>query len=176
MTDLGEVRSILGINIQRNRIERTISIDQTAYIENILHRFRMSDCKPVKTPVDPNVKLTKNIGNIQDELKKLYQQAIGSLMYAMLGTRPDIAYAVSLVSRYCANPDNAHWTAVKRIFRYLRGTTNFKLVYDGNNSQELHGFSDADWAGDRDDWRSTTGYVFICRTPPSRGTAKNNRL
>jgi hypothetical protein len=89
-----------------------------------------------------------------------YQSAIGSLMYAMLGTRPDIAYAVGAVSQYCSNPGRGHWTAVKRILRYLKGTMNFSLEYKGTNEQ-LIGYSDADWAGNIDDRRSTTGYVFL---------------
>ena len=89
-----------------------------------------------------------------------YASAIGSLMYAMLCTRPDICFAVGLVSRYQSNPGLAHWEAVKRIFRYLRGTTDLILCYGGGNLR-LKGFSDADWAGDRDERKSTSGYVFI---------------
>ena len=80
-------------------------------------------------------------------------------MYAMLGTRPDIAYAVSVVSRYGSNPNEAHWKAVKRIFRYLRHTVNHQLVFRGD-LKPLSGYTDADWAGDQDTRRSTSGYVF----------------
>jgi hypothetical protein len=88
-----------------------------------------------------------------------YQSAVGSLMYAMLGTRPDIAFAVSVVSRYASNPSERHKTAVKRIFRYLRGTTNLRLTFKGDLVY-LTGYTDADWAGDPDTRRSTSGYVF----------------
>lgn len=80
-------------------------------------------------------------------------------MYAMLGTRPDIAFAVSVVSRYGSNPTPAHWTTVKRIFRYLRGTATMELTYQGNLCS-LTGYTDSDWAGDHDTRRSTSGYVF----------------
>jgi len=78
----------------------------------------------------------------------------------MLGTRPDIAYAVGAVSRYSSNPGELHWKAVKRILRYLKGTANFALEYNGGSSEKVKGYSDADWAGSLDDRRSTTGYVF----------------
>ncbi|XP_061886352.1 uncharacterized protein LOC133636375 [Entelurus aequoreus] len=86
---------------------------------------------------------------------------VGSLLYAAMATRPDIAQAVSAVSKFNANPDAAHLTAVKRILRYLKGTVNFALKYEQSDSGALIGFSDADWAGDQDDRRSTTGNVFL---------------
>jgi hypothetical protein len=81
-------------------------------------------------------------------------------MYAMTGTRPDIAYAVGATSAYNANPGEQHWKAVKRIIRYLKGTKNLELEYRQNN-ERIHGYSDADWAGSLDDRRSMTGYVFV---------------
>ncbi|XP_022149979.1 riboflavin biosynthesis protein PYRR, chloroplastic-like [Momordica charantia] len=89
-----------------------------------------------------------------------YQSAIGSLMYAMMCTRPDICFAVSMISRYQSNPGQPHWKAVKRILRYLKGTMNYSLCYQRNNS-ELEGYSDADWGGDMDERKSTSGYVFL---------------
>lgn len=93
------------------------------------------------------------------EFRTKYQSIVGSLMYAMLGTRPDIAFAVSVVSRYGSNPTPEHYGAVKRILRYLRGTSHLKLVYRGD-LQPLKGYTDSDWAGDQDTRRSTSGYVF----------------
>ena len=89
-----------------------------------------------------------------------YAQAIGSLMYAMLCTRPDICYAVGIVSRYQSNPGHKHWQAVKRIFRYLRGTADLVLCYHEGDLR-LRGYSDADWASDKDGRKSTSGYTFI---------------
>ena len=88
-----------------------------------------------------------------------YASAVGSLMYAMVCTRPDIAHAVGVVSRYMNNPGKEHWMAVKWILRYLRGTTNQALCFGGSNIS-LQGYVDADMVGDRDNRRSTTGYVF----------------
>ena len=80
-------------------------------------------------------------------------------MYAMLGTRPDIAYAVSVVSRFAANPTDHHYAAVKRILRYLKGTIDYQLTFSGDLNN-LKGYTDSDWAGDTDTRRSTSGYVF----------------
>ena len=91
--------------------------------------------------------------------KTRYQLAVGSLMYAMLGTRPDLAFAVSVVSRYAHNPTSKHWGAVKRIFAYLKGTVNMELTFQGTLS-DLVGYTDSDWAGDQATRRSTSGYVF----------------
>jgi hypothetical protein len=88
-----------------------------------------------------------------------YQSAVGSLMYAIISTRPDIAYVISVVSRYGSNPTDAYWRAVKRIFRYLKGTATMRLAFRGEISP-LAGYSDADWAGDYDSRRSISGYVF----------------
>ena len=88
-----------------------------------------------------------------------YASAVGSLMYAMVCTRPDISHVVGVVSRYMNNPGKEHWMAVKWILRYLRGTTNQALCFGGSNIA-LQGYVDVDMAGDRDNRRSTTGYVF----------------
>jgi hypothetical protein len=94
----------------------------------------------------------------------LYASAVDSLMYAMVCTRPDIAYAVGVLSRYMSKPEKEHWTTVKRVFRYLCGTTNYGLCYQGRLRLDrvlyIHGFVDADWVGDLDRIRSTSGYVF----------------
>ena len=164
MKDLGEVHFCLGIQVTRNRQERTIRISQAKYIEDVLKRFNMQDSKPIGTPLDASVKLTKDMSPAsaqeEEEMKNVpYQSAIGSIMYAMLGTRPDISYAVGVVSQFSSAPGRSHWNAVKRILRYLKGTVNYALEYKGTDST-LIGYSDADWGGNLDDRRSTTGYVF----------------
>ena len=93
-----------------------------------------------------------------------YASAVGSLMYAMVCTRPDIAHAVRILSKFMSNPGKENWTAVKRVFRYLHGTSDYGLCYQGRPGLErvldIHGFANADWAGDLDQRRSTSGYVF----------------
>ncbi|XP_038713441.1 secreted RxLR effector protein 161-like [Tripterygium wilfordii] len=89
-----------------------------------------------------------------------YASAVGSLMYAMMCTRPDISSAVGLVTRFQSNPGPEHWKAVKRILRYLKGTMNYMLVYQGKDLR-LFGYCDVDWGGDVDERKSTSGYAFI---------------
>jgi hypothetical protein len=121
----------------------------------------MEECKPIRVPFDPKVKLQKNV-NGNDESKSFpYQQAVGSLMYAMLCTRPDLAYPISVLSQHMANPSMEHWMAVKRIFRYLQGSLQMKLQFGATSSKEVLGYYDADWGGDLEDRRSTIGFVFM---------------
>jgi hypothetical protein len=165
MKDLGEAKFVLGIKIERDRPRRVIYLHQQQYIENVLERFNMNECKPVTTPMEVSVRLTKSLAPVTDKEKQEmsavpYQSAVGSLMYAMTCTRPDIAFAVSTVSRFCSNYNTAHWTAVKRIMRYLKGTAHYRLQLGGGAAVLLSGYCDADWAGDLDERKSTTGYAF----------------
>ena len=89
-----------------------------------------------------------------------YKEAVGSLIYAMIGTRPDLAYPISVVSQHMARPGSNHWIAVKRIMRYLKGTHDVKLCLGGHDIV-LRGYCNADYAGDTNDRRSTTGYMFM---------------
>ena len=93
-----------------------------------------------------------------------YENVVGSLMYAMVCTRPNIAHAVGFLSKYLSKPGKENWTIVKRVFRYLYGTIGYGLFYQGrlglDRVLDIHGFVDADWAGDLDRRRSTSGYVF----------------
>ena len=162
MSDLGLVNFYLGMTVTRDRINRTLRLGQQAYLTKVLRDFGMEDYNPAVTPMDSNgsnlVPAPKDYTASQDEIKE-YQRAIGSLMYAMLGSRPDIAFAVSMVSRFASNPTAEHMKAVKRILRYLKGTLNYQLTYRGD-LQALTRYSDADWAGDKDTRRSTGGFVF----------------
>lgn len=165
MKDLGQATSVLGMNVTRDVKNGTIAIDQSNYIKEILARFGLADCNPVSSPMDVNVKLSsqmcpKNNEERQQMERIPYQEAVGSLMHTIQVSRPDICYAVSVVSRYNNNPGNSHWLAVKRIFRYLKGSIDRKLVFNGKGNGDIVGFCDADWAGDLDHRKSTTGYVF----------------
>jgi hypothetical protein len=119
MKDLGELHFFLGMEVERNRDQRILHINQIKYLKEILKRFRMEECKPIGVPFDPKMKLQRN-ANGNDESKGFpYQQAVGSLMYAMLCTQLDLAYPISVLSQHMANLSMEHWMAVKRIFRYL---------------------------------------------------------
>uniref|UniRef100_A0A2N9IS84 Retrovirus-related Pol polyprotein from transposon TNT 1-94-like beta-barrel domain-containing protein n=1 Tax=Fagus sylvatica TaxID=28930 RepID=A0A2N9IS84_FAGSY len=132
---------------------------------DVLKRFKMEDCRPVSTPVSKGTILNKsmcptNKTELEEMIAVPYAQVVGSLMYTMTSTRQDICYAVGLVSKYQSNPGKAHWQAVKRIFRYLQMTKSMKLCF-GLDKLEINGFTDADFAGDTDDRKSTRGYVFL---------------
>lgn len=164
MKDIGEATSVLGVRIARSA-DGSIALDQSYYIEKILKRFNMIECKPISTPMDANEKLSSEMcpktAEERDELKDVpYQELIGSLMFAAQITRPDICFAVSKLSQFNMNFGKQHWQAAKRVLRYLRGTIDKKLCYHKSKTSELVGYCDSDWAGDIDQRRSTTGYVF----------------
>jgi hypothetical protein len=162
MTDLGPCKYYLGMEVTRDRPNRTLKLSQQGYIEKVLREFQMWNCSLKNdTPIDTHNKLRKADPDFEPTRGEIkwYQKAVGSLMYAMLGTRPDIAFAVSAVSRYAARPTQQHRSAVQRIFRYLRKTTNYVLVFRGELAA-LAGYTDSDWAGDLDTRRSTSGYLF----------------
>ncbi|KAJ9566079.1 hypothetical protein OSB04_002045 [Centaurea solstitialis] len=166
MKDLGEAAYILGIKIYRNRSRRLIGLSQSTYIDKILKKFRMDESKKGFIPMQHAIVLSKTQCPVssqdQDKMKSVpYASAIGSIMYAMLCTRPDVAYSVSVTSRYQQNPGEPHWVAVKNILKYLRRTKEMFLVFGGTEDEiSVTGYSDASFQTDRDDFRSQSGYVF----------------
>ena len=160
MDDRGEVHFILGMEVTRDRKNRILTIDQKLYLENILKRFGMENCKPVSTPVEANEKFVKLSDNEEPIDIPLYQAAVGSLNYAAIATRPDLSVAVSMVSQFMKNPSKDHWVGIKRIFRYIKGTLGFGLRFNHSNSFELYGYCDADWAGCVETRKSTSGHIF----------------
>ncbi|GKV08223.1 hypothetical protein SLEP1_g19888 [Rubroshorea leprosula] len=167
MKDLGAAKKILGMEIHRDRKGGKLFLSQKKYIKKVLERFGLHEAKAVTTPLGPHFKLSSNLSPEMEEEKKFmarvpYASAVGSLMYAMVCTRPNISHAVSVVSRYMANPGKGHWEVVKWVLRYLRGTTDVGLVYDrsANPSGNVVGFVDSNFAGNLDKSRSTTRYVF----------------
>ncbi|KAJ9557932.1 hypothetical protein OSB04_012546 [Centaurea solstitialis] len=166
MKDLGEAAYIVGIKIYRNRSKRLIGLSQSTYIDKILKKFRMDESKKGFLPMQHGIMLSKTQCPVssqdQDKMKSVpYASAIGSIMYAMLCTRPDVAYSLSVTSRYQQNPGEPHWVAVKNILKYLRRTKDMFLVFGGyENEISVIGYSDASFQTDRDDFRSQSGYVF----------------
>ncbi|PKU78069.1 putative mitochondrial protein [Dendrobium catenatum] len=157
MTDIGLMAYYLGIEV--HQIEDEIFISQESYAKKMLKKFKMDNCKPINTPIECGVKLSKH-----DEGERVdptfFKSLVGSLRY-LTCTRPDILYAVGLVSRYMETPTTSHLKTAKRILRYIKGTIHFGLLYSSSNDFRLVGYSDSDWAGDMDDRKSTTGYVFF---------------
>ncbi len=138
-----------------------MSISQSQYIRDIVNRFGFSASRHVSTLMSCNLKLGLYTNLEPNVNVREYQSRIGSVMYAMLGTRPDIAFSITKLSQYSANPGDDHWTAINRLLRYLSSTRDLKLTYDGNSKcDDESRYSDSDWAGDPRDHRSISGYVF----------------
>jgi hypothetical protein len=169
MKDLGASNFILGMEIKRDRKKRKLWLNQRKYVETILQRFNMQECKPVKVPIPIGVNLyvdqcPKTREEEEDMSRVPYTSAVGGLMYAMVYTRPDTTHAVGVLSGYMSKPVKEHWTTVKRVFGYFCGTSSYGLCYQGrpglDRVVDIHDFVDAEWAGDLDHRRSTSGYVF----------------
>ncbi|GJX06749.1 retrotransposon protein, putative, ty1-copia subclass [Tanacetum coccineum] len=168
MKDLGEAAYILGIKIYRDRSKRLIGLCQNAYIERILKRYSIENSKHRTIPMQEKLKLSKSDGaSTLAEIRRMsmdpYASAVGSIMYAVRCTRPDVTFAQNITSRYQQNPGELHWTTVKNILKYLRNTKDMFLVYGGNIERELRVscYTDAGYLTDADDMKSQTGYVFI---------------
>jgi hypothetical protein len=165
MEDLGEARLVLGMQIARDRRVRVLTISQQSYLEKALGKLGAAQLNSVATPIDTNAQLVKAGDNHEATPAEItrYQSIIGTLQYAANGTRPDIAYTVNQLARYSSNPDDSHFTALKRVLRYLRGTTDWALTYTGTDTSHpsLTGYSDADYANSKDDRLSVSGYAFM---------------
>ena len=161
MKDLGTLHYFLGVKVVQDGFAQTTWLGQPTFTEKMLQKFGMSESKSVSTPASADTKLVPSESCSEECNQQLYQAVVGSLLYLSTKTRPDIAYAVSRVARFCAKPTREHWTAVKRILRYLKGTSNFGLLYRANASAKMVGYTDADWAGDIEDRKSVLGYAFL---------------
>ena len=167
MKDLGAATRILGIDIQRDRKMKILTLSQKSYFEKVLRSFSMENAKATSTPIGAHFKLsTLKEHEVISEAKHMkdvpYSNCVGSLMYAMVSTRPDLAYGVGLVSRFMSKPSRDHWQAAKWLLRYLKGTSEMKLVYSQNATRgpKVVGYCDSDYAADLDKRRSISGYVF----------------
>ncbi|TYK04654.1 ty1-copia retrotransposon protein [Cucumis melo var. makuwa] len=146
MKDLEEVDVILGVKIRKNKT--SMSLCQSHYVEKILKKFDSFDVSPVRTPFDTSKHLKKNKGNSVSQPE--YAKIIGSVMYLMNYTRPDVVYAVSRLSRYTHNPDRYHWDALCHLLRYLKGTIDYCLHFN-KFLLVLEGYCDANWVTDNDE-------------------------
>ena len=171
--DLGELKYFLGIKVEQNKESGSVWIGQPAYIENLLKRLGMQDSKPTSTPAEVSSKLKPAPSQAEPVNQTEYQSAVGSLMYLAVSTRPDIAFSVNNLAWFNSNPQKEHWTALKRILRYLKGTTNIGILYKHDGSDKCVQYSDADWAGDPSDRKSTSGYILCSVMVQSHGAAKS---
>ena len=179
----------LGMAVDRDMEKGTVCLHQSLYVRNLLKRFNMEDARIVRTPADSNVTLSKEMSpqtkREMSEMERIpYRSLLGALLHLANFTRPDIACAVSICSRYANNYGPAHWQALKRILRYLRGTIDQKtgkspgLLYDKRVSQDkpVIGYVDSDFARCPDSRKSMLGYVFICCGGPIQWKATKQSL
>ncbi|KAL4011046.1 hypothetical protein IC575_028092 [Cucumis melo] len=157
MTDIGLMSYYLGIEVKQS--EEGIFISQERYTREILEKFNMMNSKPVATPVETRTKLSKHEEG-DDVDPSYFKSLVGSLRY-LTCTRPDILFSVGLVSRFVESPTTTHLKVTKRILRYLKGTLDYGLFYSSSKEFKLEGYCDSDWAGDTNDQKSTSGYVFF---------------
>lgn len=156
---LGDLKRCLGMDFTRGK--DGIHINQGTYIRDTLQRFGMQDSNAVSTPLDVGTKLVKGEAwSGSDGEKPPYRELIGCLLYLSVATRPDIAHATSLLSQFNDCFNKVHWSAAKRVLRYLKGTSNQGILYR-YGEESMAGYVDADWGGSSDDRRSFTGYAFI---------------
>ena len=157
--DLGEAKEFLRMRIQRQG--KKLVLDQHSYLDKILVRFDMHNSQSANTPLPPSYEPEANPGTATATQRLEYQSIIGSLLYIMLGTRPDISYVVIKIVQFSANPSPKHTNAARYILRYLKTTRTKRLVYDGDSNKGLIAFTDSDWASDKISRRSQTGFFFM---------------
>lgn len=157
MTDIGLMSYYLGIEVKQT--DDGIFISQEGYAKEILKKFGMDKCNPVGTPIEHKAKPSKHDGGEAVDSTQ-FKSLVGSLRY-LTCTRPDILFAVGLISRFMEEPTTKHLEIAKRILRYIKGTVDYGMFYSTSEDFKLVGYSDSDWAGDKDDGRSTTGFIFF---------------
>jgi hypothetical protein len=167
--NLGAPNLILNMKIKRDRANRELGLNQRKYIKTLLQRFKMKECKPIKIHIPIGVKLSadqclKTHEEKEDMLCVPYASVVSSLMYAIICTRPNIAHAVGVLNRDMSKPRKERWTTIKRVFKYLCGTTSYGVCYQGRSGLDrmldIHGFVDVDCIGDLDHRKSTSKYLF----------------
>lgn len=157
MRDLGELSEYLGFKITRNREEGTLSLTQPKYLRKIVEKMGLANANPVVLPMTPGTQLRSYSG---EKISFPYAEKIGELLYAALGTRPDIAFAVQHLSQFTKNPGPEHVAAVKHLYRFILGTPDDGITYRRDKGFEIRAYTDADWAQNVVDRKSISGHVF----------------
>jgi hypothetical protein len=176
MKDLSEVSFVLGIEIHRDRRKRVLGLSQKAYLEKVLKKFSMHACNHTPAPIVKGDKYEsfhshRNQYEINQMKSVPYASAVGSLMYAQVCTRPDLAFVIGMLGKYQKNPDISHWNGIKKDLRYIQSTKGIMLTYERSDILEIVGYSDSDFMGCLDTDRSTSGYVFKLTGGLYRGVA-----
>lgn len=158
MTDKGSLKNFLGLEIYYNKDEGILTISQKRYVEGIFRRFNFDNCNSVATPIDPKLRIEINK---EDKESKPVQELVGCLMYLMLGSRPDLSFAVNYFSRFQDRNSDEVWIHLKKVLRYLKGTADMNLKYTRNEQESaLCVYVDSDWATDTSDRKSVSGYLI----------------
>ncbi|KZV55209.1 hypothetical protein F511_12796, partial [Dorcoceras hygrometricum] len=171
LKDLGDLSYFVGIEVFRSPVS-SLFLTQTKYTRDLLLRTNMMAAKSLPTPMFPGLKLSSQ-GTDFFEHVTLYRSTVGALQYLTI-TRPDIAYSVNKVCQFMQRPLQSHWTAVKRILRYLCGTLDFGISLGNSPSLNLYGYCDADLGSDPDDHCSTSGFCWFFGNSPVLGAPRNN--
>jgi hypothetical protein len=160
--DMGPAQHFLGFDIHRYRLNRKLYISQEKYLKDVLQRFDMEDCNPVKHPLPAGFQPIAATDAEHQQVKYLpYAQIVDSILYASIISQPDLAHPAGVLSRFLSKWNKLHFKAAKNLLRYIQGTLDLCLTFDGKSAEQtLLGYVDADWGGDMDTRRSTTGYVF----------------
>jgi hypothetical protein len=162
--DFGEATDYLGIEIDRNREKGTLKISQGKYFEGVLKRYKLNNCNPKPIPLSESLRINVFDEDFLSELQKFdYQSRVKNCTFGMQGTRPDIAFPISILSRFLARPTRAQYQALDGVLRYISGSIGLGIVYNKHDKKGLHAYSDADWAGPllNGDSRSTSGYAVF---------------
>ncbi len=167
MVDRGPISFYLGLKVQRDRENRKIKLSQPSYIDKVLSKFHLEKANAVATPMRESVILqARTEGETSTAGRERYQGMIGSIMFSMVETRPDVAFATSVASRFAKNPGHQHTEFVKTILRYLKGSRDRGITYGGQDELLIEGYSDSDWAGDKESRKSTSGFIFMLNGGP----------
>jgi Reverse transcriptase (RNA-dependent DNA polymerase) len=156
MTDLGLKKFFLSLEVRQ---VETVFLYHRRHAKEILKKYKMANCNPVSTPMEPDAKLSKFDGGEHVDASR-YQSLVGSLRY-LTCTRPDLSLSVGIISRFMEKSVYSHWKALKRILQYIQGTVSLGLFYSKAEDYKLVGYSDSDWCRDIDNRKSTLGYVFF---------------
>ena len=159
MKDLGELSTFLGIQFDRN--DSVIKMNQSYYLKNVLKKFEMENVKPRSTPCEINLSSYETDDSTDDVIdERKYREIVGSLVYAMVCTRPDLCYVVTKLSQHLSKPTSSDWVILKHVFQYIKGTIDYGLTFR-KSDLNLFAFCDADWASTLDNRRSISGYCFM---------------
>jgi hypothetical protein len=184
---VGDRFMYVGLAITRDRHEKSIHITQQAYIKKIIERFGMAKSTRRILPMESGMKLHARRDDEQAYDRDHYRQAIGCLLYAALGSRPDISYAVGVLGRFAADPSTLHWQAVKHLLRYLVGTAHYSLPIVPDEDTRLQflekfenadvvAYADSDHAGDADTAKSTSGWFLLYKGCPIMWRSRKQSL